>query len=215
MGNGNGTFQTRRQLRLRQRAPDGRGRRPERRRQARRRDGELRLSTASVLLNNGTGTLATHVDYTTGAGPYDLGVADLNHDGVPDLVTTNHNANTVSILYGNGNGTFQTKVDLATGPGPFWVALGDFNGSGYGDLAVTNETNGTVSVLLGSEYFRPASSALAASFTGKADGVWYFHVRAVDTLGVGGQTATYRCTSTRPRRSRPSPAPTATGTTAR
>ncbi len=148
------------------------------------------VGTASVLLNKGTGTFATHVDYTTGAGPYDLGVADLNHDGVPDLVTTNHNANTVSILYGNGNGTFQSKVDLATGPGPFWVALGDFNGSGYGDLAVTNETNGTVSVLLGSEYFRSASSALTASFTGKADGVWYFHVRAVDTLGVGGQTAT-------------------------
>ena len=40
-----------------------------------------------------------------------------------------------------------------------------------------------MSVLLGSGYFRPASSTLAASFTGKADGTWYFHVRAVDTRG--------------------------------
>ena len=149
-------------------------------------------SNASVLLDTGTGTLAGHVDYTVGAGPYALSVADMNHDGVPDLVSTNHNANTVSILYGNGNGTFQTKVDLTTGPGPFWVALGDFNGSGYTDLAATNQTNGTVSVLLGSEYFRPASSTLAASFTGKADGTWYFHVRAVDTNGLGSTNpATY------------------------
>jgi hypothetical protein len=145
-------------------------------------------SNASVLLNTGTGALAGHVDYTVGAGPYALSVADMNHDGALDLVSTNHNANTVSILYGNGNGTFQTKVDLATGPGPFWVALGDFNGSGYTDLAATNQTNGTVSVLIGSEYFRPASSTLAASFTGKADGIWYFHVRAVDTNGLGSTT---------------------------
>ena len=148
------------------------------------------VGTASVLLNQGNGTFATHVDYTTGAGPYDIGVADLNHDGIPDLVTTNHVANTVSILYGNGNGTFQSKVDLATGTGPFWVALGEFTSSGYGDLAVTNETNGTVSVLLGSGYFRPASSPLTASFAGKADGVWYFHVRTVDNQGQGGTNAT-------------------------
>ena len=30
----------------------------------------------------------------------------------------------------------------------------------------------------------------SASFTGKADGVWYFHVRAVDGLGHGGPTST-------------------------
>jgi hypothetical protein len=147
-------------------------------------------SSVSVLLNKGDGTFAGHVDYNTGSGPYSLDVADVNHDGVPDIVTTNHVANTVSVLLGNGNGTFASHVDYATGNGPFWVALGDFNGDGFGDVAVTNETDGTTSVLLGSEYFRPATSALAASFTGKADGIWYFHVRAVDSNGVGGATAT-------------------------
>ena len=147
-------------------------------------------NTASVLLNKGNGTFATNVDYATGSGPYSLAVADLNHDGIPDIVTVNHAANSVSVLLGNGDGTFATHVDYSTGNGPFWVALGDFTGTGYGDIAVTNETDGTVSVLRGSEYFRPASSKLAASFAGKADGTWYFHVRAVDSSGVGGPTAT-------------------------
>ena len=148
--------------------------------------------TASVLLNtgDGTGSLASHVEYAMGAGPYSLDVADLNHDGVPDLVTTNHSANTASILYGNGNGTFAAHSDMATGGGPFWVALGDFSNDGYGDLAVTNFSDGTVSVLLGSGYFRPVGAALTASFAGKADGIWYFHVRAVDNRGNGGPTAT-------------------------
>ena len=146
-------------------------------------------SSLASSLNRGNGTFAAHVDYNTGSGPYSLAAADVNHDGVPDVVTTNHVANTVSVLLGNGNGTFAAHVDYATGKGPFWVALGDFNGDGFGDIAVTNETDDTASVLLGSEYFRPATSALAASFAGKADGTWYFHVRAVDSNGVGGPTA--------------------------
>ena len=146
------------------------------------------VSTASVLLNKGNGTFAAHVDYATGSGPYSLAAADMNHDGAIDLVTVNHAANSVSVLYGNGDGTLQPKVDLAVGNGPFWVALGDFNHDGYGDIAVSNYGSGTVSVLLGSAYF---STKTAAKFTGQAEGTWYLHVRAVDTLGVGGPTATY------------------------
>ena len=70
------------------------------------------------------------------------------------------------------------------GNGPFWVALGDFNRDGYGDIAVTNYNESTVSVLLGSSYF---TTKLAARFSGLADGTWYLHVRAVDTLGVGAR----------------------------
>ena len=92
-----------------------------------------------MLLNNGNGTFAAHVDYATGSGPYSLAAADMNHDGAIDLVTVNHTANSVSVLYGNGDGTLQPKVDLTVGNGPFWVALGDFNHDGYGDIAVTNE----------------------------------------------------------------------------
>ncbi len=140
-------------------------------------------SSASILVNKGDGTFKSKVDYATGAMPYALDVLDLNQDGAVDLVTTNHNSNTVSVLFGNGDGTFNARTDRATGTGPFWVALGDFNGDGYGDLAVTDGNAGTASILLGTAF-------LAASYTGKADGVWYFHVRAVDSYGDGGATST-------------------------
>ncbi len=140
-------------------------------------------STASILLNNGDGTFKGKVDYATGGTPYALAVADLNQDGAPDLVTSNHTGNSLSILFGNGDGTFTPKIDKTVGNGPFWVALGDLNGDGYGDLVSTDETDGTASVLLGTAY-------LADSYTGKADGIWYFHVRAVDATGTGGPTTT-------------------------
>ena len=140
-------------------------------------------NNASILLNNGNGTFAAKVDYAIGAGPYAFSVIDLNHDSAPDLVTTNNSANSVSILYGNGDGTFDPKRDLATGRGPCFVALGDLNGDGYGDLITTDMNDSTVSVFRGTAF-------LGISYTGKADGVWYFHVRAVNATGIGGPTTT-------------------------
>jgi FG-GAP-like repeat len=156
------------------------------------RDGKPDLATvnwgsnnASILLNNGDGTFTTAANYVIGNGPYAFSVIDLNQDSAPDLVTTNNTAGSVSILYGNGDGTFDPKKDLACGNGPFFVALGDLNGDGYGDLITTDMSDDTVSVFRGTAF-------LGASYTGKADGVWYFHVRAVNASGVGGATTTRR-----------------------
>jgi hypothetical protein len=154
------------------------------------RDGKPDLATvnwgtnnASILLNNGGGTFAAKVDYAIGTGPYAFSVIDLNQDSAPDLVTTNNSASSVSILYGNGDGTFDPKRDLATGNGPCFVALGDLNGDGYGDLITTDMNDNTVSVFRGTAF-------LGISYTGKADGVWYFHARAVNAAGDGGPTTT-------------------------
>ena len=140
-------------------------------------------NNASILLNNGDGTFQATVNYPLGNGPFSFSVIDLNQDSAPDLVTTNYSANSVSILYGNGDGTFDPKKDLACGNGPNFVALGDLNGDGYGDLITTDMNDNTVSVFRGTAF-------LGASYTGKADGVWYFHVRAVNAAGDGGPTST-------------------------
>ena len=154
------------------------------------RDGKPDLATvnwgsnnASILLNKGDGTFKATVNYALGDGPFAFSVIDLNQDSAPDLVTTNYSASSVSILYGNGDGTFDPKKDLTCGSGPNFVALGDLNGDGYGDLITTDMNDDTVSVFRGTAF-------LGASYTGKADGVWYFHVRAVNASGVGGPTTT-------------------------
>ena len=63
----------------------------------------------------------------------------------------------------------------------------DFNGDGTPDLAVAcNDSPGTaVGVLVAA-----GTAPFTAGFSGLADGVWYFHVRAIDTAGTGGPTAT-------------------------
>jgi hypothetical protein len=104
--------------------------------------------SVGVYLGNGDGTFTEKGTYATGDGPDGLAVADVNGDGVPDLVTANDTGSSVSVLIGNGDGTFQTHVDYAAGSYPHWVALADFNGDGAPDIAVTNEGANNVGVLL-------------------------------------------------------------------
>jgi hypothetical protein len=44
---------------------------------------------------------------SVGTNPFSVAVADVNGDGIPDLIVANQLDNTVSVLLGNGDGTFQ------------------------------------------------------------------------------------------------------------
>lgn len=90
----------------------------------------------------------TPLDYAGGGNADSIAVADLNHDGHPDLILVNR-ANSVSVLLGSDSG-FQPSVDYPVGVAPKSIAVGDFNGDGYSDLAVANAGSGSISVLLGS-----------------------------------------------------------------
>ena len=109
-------------------------------------DGDLDLVTAngtansvSVLINNGDGTFAQHVDYPTGGGAVDVIVADFNLDGIMDLAVTT-DASSLDLLFGNASGTFSlpAPVDYAITNGGWRLATGDFNGDGCPDLVVAD-----------------------------------------------------------------------------
>lgn len=124
-------------------------------------DGKLDLAVFSetggtpglvILLGNGDGTFRSFADYPTGCGSNlndcTASSADLNGDGMLDLVVRNSPANTVQVLQGNGDGTFQNPLSFPTGGNPEQVVVGDFNGDGRLDLAVANLDASFVSLLL-------------------------------------------------------------------
>ncbi|HEX4427087.1 MAG TPA: VCBS repeat-containing protein, partial [Terriglobales bacterium] len=82
------------------------------------------------------------VSYTV-PGAAMVAVADLNGDGILDLVTANELAPNgdggVSILLGIGHGTFHPAKQIVKGGSPGWVLVGDFNNDGKPDIAVANE----------------------------------------------------------------------------
>jgi hypothetical protein len=84
---------------------------------------------------------------TVGTNPRSVAVADLNGDGIPDLVVADDDA--VSVLLGNGDGTFGAPQTFAPGSSPSSVAVADVNGDGKPDLVIANRDDNTVSVLLG------------------------------------------------------------------
>ena len=82
--------------------------------------------------------------------PGSVVLADVNGDGIPDIIVDHITQDTVSVLLGNGNGTFQAQQTFATGFDPNSVAVGDLTGDGNLDLVVAYGTTvGRVGVLLG------------------------------------------------------------------
>jgi FG-GAP-like repeat/FG-GAP repeat len=108
-----------------------------------------RGNSVTVLLGKGDGTFRKYVTYQTGSAPEYVATADLNGDGILDLVTANEVADTVSVLLGKGDGTFQPNVDYTVGKDPIALAIADLNRDGKPDLAVVDLGSDLISVLLG------------------------------------------------------------------
>lgn len=115
-------------------------------------------STISVLLNTTAvgSTVASFADqqvfYTVG-GPYSVQTADLNGDGVPDIIVSEFDFGTVSVLLnttpaGSSTVSFSAEQDFSTGSFPASLAVVDMNSDGLPDLVTTNEGDNTISVLL-------------------------------------------------------------------
>jgi len=110
-----------------------------------------------------------------GAGWSVVGVADMNGDGVPDLIWQNSSTGQVNVNYygGAGEATLTSSAILRTNPGAGWSVVGvaDMNGDGVPDLIWQNNSTGQVNVnyyggpggatLTGSAVLRPGGSALA------------------------------------------------------
>jgi uncharacterized protein (TIGR03437 family) len=111
--------------------------------------------SVSVIFGLGKGTFsAPPLTLIPGFPGPDIGLpalasADLNGDGLPDLVSAD-NSGHVTVFKGVGDGSFQTAPQFqTTGTLPSALVLGDFNADGKLDLALLGDTgNDTASVTI-------------------------------------------------------------------
>lgn len=103
---------------------------------------------------------------TTNSSPSGVVVADLNSDGIPDLVVPNSGLDTMEILLGHGDGTFSEST-ITTGAYTTKAVVGDFNGDGIPDLALCCSNDG-ITIYLGNgdgTFTKGSSTAANASST--------------------------------------------------
>jgi hypothetical protein len=95
------------------------------------------LGNQLFLQGNGDGTFTPE----NGAGGYPpAAVADINHDGELDYITSGaeEGAGLAQVFLGNGDGTFTVGQQFSTSENPGGVAFGDFNRDGKLDVAIMN-----------------------------------------------------------------------------
>lgn len=103
-----------------------------------------------IYYGNADGTYRTGETYNIGNGNMTSPrFADLNGDGVLDLVLNHYWNHSIAVFINKGNGIFNPATEYGNGPYPLITRLADINSDGILDIVTANAGSDHVSVLIG------------------------------------------------------------------
>jgi hypothetical protein len=138
-------------------------------------DGKLDLAfaTGAIALGNGDGTFQPEIilPILPEYGTEYCAAADLNGDGITDLVLTNVDPGEIYVYLGNKAANFQYQVYSTNYGGGGQVAIADFNGDGIPDIAASIDIeittllgNGEGAFTVGPAFTYPSGTLLQSSY---------------------------------------------------
>ncbi|MBS0623152.1 MAG: VCBS repeat-containing protein [Verrucomicrobia bacterium] len=102
---------------------------------------------------NGDGTFQNPINYAAVSQPQNMASADLDGNGIDDIVVTSANSNSIGFLYGNLNGQFNRPIKLYDiGSLSGGVAIGRYNQDTPPDIVVSRPTFNDLAVILNHNY---------------------------------------------------------------
>jgi flagellin-like hook-associated protein FlgL len=153
----------------------------------------LSSSASSQIFTKTVGTNTYSNSYSQNIGLSSISdplVADINHDGIPDVVEVNGANSNIAIRLGRGDGTFASATTLAMANSGYGGALGDLNNDGNLDIvSVTRLGRVAVNFGNGDGSFRAYQSLFVGSGSNKGaviadiDGNGTLDVLNADSVG--------------------------------
>lgn len=145
-----------------------------------------------ILLGQGEGFFEAATRIAVGYRPADVKAADLNGDGLDDLVVANHGEPGInapgylSVILSSKDGTYGPERRLFEGAAFSAIAISDFNADGHADLAVATsggnrQGSGTVAV-----HFGAGDGAFGEATL--LDSAWWGGCLAVGDLDADGRS---------------------------
>jgi hypothetical protein len=141
------------------------------------------IDVVTILTNDGSGAFAITDSFAGLDRSVSVSSADLNLDGLVDIVVLGNDSQSIIGVIGNGDGTFvdppESQPDITIGDRPIALNTLDLNNDGHLDVVTANQNDETVTVLLGD-----GAGGLTVSGTSPA-GPATLHVVGADLNGDG------------------------------